>query len=64
MMSNPLTNPPQVQVENGAPAVSAAPDADQLEERQRTDQDFGKLEREARERAAARRLEELKRRMR
>lgn len=47
-----------------APAVSAAPDADQLEERQRTDQDFGKLEREARERAAAERLEELKRRMR
>ena len=46
------------------PQVAAAPEADQLEERRRTDQDFGKLEREAREKAAAERLEELKRRMR
>jgi hypothetical protein len=35
-----------------------------LEERQKQDRDFGRLEREARERAAAEKLEELKRRMR
>jgi hypothetical protein len=45
-------------------AVSAPPEHDVLERRARTDQDFGKLEREARERAAAARLEELKRKMR
>jgi hypothetical protein len=41
--------------------AEGAPDV--LEERKRTDQDFGRLEREAREKAAAARLEELKRRM-
>jgi hypothetical protein len=34
-----------------------------LQEREREDRDFGQLEREARERAAEQRLEELKRRM-
>jgi hypothetical protein len=34
------------------------------EDREREDRDFGRLEREARERAASERLEELKRRMR
>lgn len=37
---------------------------DVLEEREREDRDFSKLEREAKEKAAAERLEELKRRMR
>jgi hypothetical protein len=46
-------------------ATAAMPPAPEvLEERKRTDQDFGKLEREARERAAAQRLEELKKKMR
>lgn len=45
-------------------ALGAAPEPDVLEQRNRTDQDFGRLEREARERAAAARLEELKRKMR
>jgi len=59
-----------LEAEAGAPRVSAAsPESprDVLEherERERADRDFGRLEREARERAAAERLEELKRRMR
>lgn len=51
-----------------APRVSAAGPESPREafehEREREDRDFGRLEREARERAAAERLEELKRRMR
>jgi hypothetical protein len=45
-------------------ASTLPPEPEVLEERKRTDQDFGKLEREARERAAAQRLEELKKKMR
>jgi hypothetical protein len=44
--------------------VAAGPSPDQLEARDKQDRDFGRLEREAREKAAAERLEELKRRMR
>ena len=40
------------------------PDPDLLERREQQDRDFGRLEREAREKAATERLEELKRRMR
>lgn len=47
-----------------APPVGAAPEPDVLEREARTNHDFGKLEREARERAAAERLEELKKKMR
>lgn len=45
-------------------AVGAAPGVDALDPRDRTDRDFGQLEQEAREKAAAQQLEELKRRMR
>jgi hypothetical protein len=44
--------------------VAAEPSPDQLAAREKQDRDFGKLEREAREKAATERLEELKRRMR
>jgi hypothetical protein len=44
--------------------MPAAPSPDQLEQREKQERDFGKLEREAREKAAADRLEELKRKMR
>jgi hypothetical protein len=44
--------------------LATPPEPDALERRERTNQDFGKLEREARERAAAERLEELKKKMR
>lgn len=47
-----------------AERLAAGPAPDQLEQREQQDRDFGKLEREAREKAAAERLEELKRRMR
>jgi hypothetical protein len=50
------------------PAAPQMPDGtpvrDIIEEREREDRDFGRLEREARERAAEERLEELKRKMR
>ena len=44
--------------------LTAAPQPDQVTARENQDRDFGRLEREAREKAAAERLEELKRRMR
>ena len=44
--------------------MASQPPPDQIEAREKQDRDFGKLEREAREKAAAERLEELKRRMR
>lgn len=43
--------------------LGATEDHGVLEPRERTDRDFGHLEREAREKAAAQRLEELKRKM-
>jgi hypothetical protein len=46
-----------------ASSAAEAPAPDVLEERAQQDHDFGRLEREARERAAAERLAELKRRM-
>jgi hypothetical protein len=45
-------------------SVNAGPPREVLEERDHHERDFGKLEKEARERAAEQRLEELKRRMR
>ncbi|MGH7504621.1 MAG: hypothetical protein ACRELX_03180 [Longimicrobiales bacterium] len=47
-----------------AEAVAAGRSPADVIERERQDRDFGRLEREARERVAAERLEELKRRMR
>lgn len=47
-----------------AAAFEAPPDPDVLEQRAREDRDFARLDREARERAAEQRLEELKRKMR
>lgn len=44
--------------------MPATPTPDQLAEREKQERDFGRLEREAREKAAADRLEELKRKMR
>jgi hypothetical protein len=44
--------------------LKEAPRPDVLEERAREDRDFARLDREARERAAEQRLEELKKRMR
>jgi hypothetical protein len=44
--------------------MPSASSPDQLEQREKQERDFGKLEREAREKAAADRLEELKRKMR
>ncbi|MGH7576710.1 MAG: hypothetical protein ACREM1_16500 [Longimicrobiales bacterium] len=45
-------------------AIGNAPGVDTLDERDRMNRDFGQLEQDAREKAAAQQLEELKRRMR
>jgi hypothetical protein len=47
-----------------AAQMRAEPSPDQLAAREKQDRDFGRLERDAREKAAADRLEELKRKMR